>query len=116
LTAILGCGALVRDRLPEGDEGRRLLDHVDDAAGRAARLVRQLLAFGRRQTFRPRVLDLNEVVRQALPAVQHLVGPTVGVSVSLSPSVPRVRADAAQLEQVLLSLAANARDAMPGGG
>jgi two-component system cell cycle sensor histidine kinase/response regulator CckA len=116
LTAILGCSDLVRERLPPNDDGRELLGHINDAAARAADLVRQLLAFGQRQMFRPRVLNLNEVVRQALPALQHLLGPTVGVSLALAPTAPRVRADAAQLEQVLLSLAANARDAMPEGG
>lgn len=116
LTAILGCSDLVRSRLPEGDHGRQLLERINDAAGRAAGLVRQLLAFGRRQMYRPSLLDLNDVIRDALPAVQHLVGDAIEVSFSSTTPLPRVRADAGQLEQVLLTLVANARDAMPDGG
>ena len=83
---------------------------------RAAALTRQLLAFSRKQVLQPRVLDLNEVIGTIEPLLRRLVGGHVDIKVSCGLPLSRVRADPGQLEQVLMNLCANARDAMPEGG
>ena len=100
-----------RDRSSEFE-----LDQIAAAADRAAILTRQLLAFSRRQVLEPRVLDLNEVVNGATPMLTRLIGEDVELVASLDPDTNPVLADPNQLGQVLLNLAVNARDAMPGGG
>ena len=86
------------------------------AAERAADLVRQLLAFSRRQLLAPKILDLNDVVRDAERMIARTIGPDIDVVTTLAGDLRHVRADAGQLQQVLLNLAVNARDAMPAGG
>jgi PAS domain S-box-containing protein len=100
-----------RDRTSEPE-----LDQIALAAERAAILTRQLLAFSRRQMLQPRVVQLNDVVGGVAPMLTRLIGEDVQLVTSLAPDLGRVLADPGQLEQVLLNLAVNARDAMPGGG
>jgi hypothetical protein len=86
------------------------------AAGQAAELTRQLLAFSRRQVLHPKVLDLNGIVADMETMLHRIIGDDISVGVKLAPDLARVEADRAQIERVILNLAANARDAMPGGG
>jgi two-component system, cell cycle sensor histidine kinase and response regulator CckA len=96
--------------------GGEQLGEIAHAAEQAAGLTRQLLAFSRRQVLHPRVLDLNEIVAGMEPMVRRIIGDDVSVGVRLTPDLAAVEADQAQLERVILNLAANARDAMPEGG
>jgi two-component system, cell cycle sensor histidine kinase and response regulator CckA len=96
--------------------GREQLGEIAHAAEQAAGLTRQLLAFSRRQVLHPRVLDLNDIVAGMEPMVRRIIGDDVSVGVRLTPGLAAVEADQAQLERVILNLAANARDAMPEGG
>jgi len=109
------CDVLVR--LSSGDDQRmELVRQIDSAAKHAATLTRQLLAFSRRQVLKPRVLDLNETINSLVPIVRSLVGRGIELRSWLDPTLPAVNADPAQIEQVLLNLVVNARDAMPKGG
>ncbi len=92
------------------------LDEIAHAAEQASALTRQLLAFGRRQVLHPRVLDLNRIVAGMESMLQRIIGDDVSVGIRLAPDLAVVEADRAQIERVILNLAANARDAMPGGG
>jgi two-component system, cell cycle sensor histidine kinase and response regulator CckA len=116
LTVIRGFSEALVDQLPEDDAGRASVDQIQAAAERAGVLTRQLLAFSRKQTLNPRILDLNALVSDAAKMMRRLVGEDVELVTSLSPALGRVRVDGAQIEHVLLNLAANARDAMPRGG
>jgi len=91
-------------------------EHIRRAAERTAAVTAQLLAFSRRQVLRPRVLDLNEVLERFRPVLQRTLGEDCRVTLLLEPGIGPVQADPGQLEQVLLNLAINARDAMPRGG
>ncbi|MBI5017518.1 MAG: response regulator [Deltaproteobacteria bacterium] len=116
LQVIFGAtGFLLEDMEAGGDEEKWLLQ-VQNAAERAAGLTGQLLAFSRKQVVEPRVLDLNAVVLDTEKMLRRLIGEDIEVAVSLSPTLPPVRIDPGQAEQVLLNLAVNARDAMPEGG
>ena len=115
LTAITGFGHLMR--LSLGDDNNRAdLDEILKAADRAAALTRQLLAFSRQQILEPRVLDLEEVLRSIEPLVRRLIGEDIEVAIHVRPDIGHVRADPGQIEQVIINLAINARDAMPDGG
>ncbi|MFO0584313.1 MAG: ATP-binding protein [Anaeromyxobacter sp.] len=116
LTPILVCARLVKDGLPAADPAREDLETITRAAERARALTAQVLAFSRRQRLELKVLDLNEVVRGFHELLPRLIGEDVKVRVSTAPGRLRVRGDAGQLQQVLMNLAVNARDAMPGGG
>ena len=115
LMVIMGHGELLRRSLDANDPRLRKVQHVMGASERAARLVRQLLAFSRKQVMEPQVVDLNALVADTARMLRPLLGEDVEVVARLEP-VGRVRVDPAQIEQVLMNLAVNARDAMPSGG
>ncbi|HYS70419.1 MAG TPA: MASE1 domain-containing protein, partial [Gemmatimonadaceae bacterium] len=116
LTVIASCTdfVLADPTLPE--EHRSDLDEVKKATDRATSLTRQLLAFGRTQVLRPSTIDLNDRVAHLLPMLKRLFESTIEIRVQPAPDLWAVRADATQIEQVLLNLALNARDAMKDGG
>jgi len=116
LTVIGGRCYLMLGKLGPDDALRREVELVRGAAERAARLTHQLLAFSRKQVLEPRVLDLNETVTGIEPLLRRLIGEHIEISVTRGSGLGRVKADAGQLEQVILNLAVNARDAMPQGG
>jgi len=116
LTAIAGYSQLLLDRTVGEPKLRPYVEEIHRAAERGASLTRQLLAFGRRQVLQPRVLDLNEVVKGSGEMIRRLIGESVELELRLAPRLGRVFADRSQLEQVLLNLSVNARDAMPDGG
>ncbi|MDP1570884.1 MAG: response regulator [Vicinamibacterales bacterium] len=116
LTAILGFSELALDSLTHQDPLRRDLDQIVLAAERASRLTSQLLAFCRREPHRPTAVNLNEMVRLLVPMLQRLIGADIDVVSEPDPSMPTIVVDQGQLEQVLMNLAVNARDAMPDGG
>jgi two-component system cell cycle sensor histidine kinase/response regulator CckA len=116
LTVITGHVELMSQDMPPGHPARPDLDEIRAAAERAAALTRQLLTFGRRQVLQPEVLDLNRIVAGMEGMLRRLVGEDVDLRAVLDRSISPVRADPAQLEQVVMNLVVNARDAMPGGG
>ncbi len=116
LTVILGRSQVVLGRLPADARVRADFDLIVKTAERAAALTRQLLAFSRKQVLQRRVIDLNALVGGIEPILRRLAGEHVTLVTRLDPDLGCVDADAAQLEQVLLNLAVNARDAMPNGG
>jgi CheY-like chemotaxis protein len=116
LTTITGYSELLLRRLPANQELRRHAEQIERAAYRAARLTRQLLAFSRKQILQPRVLDLNAVVTDIDSMLRRLIGEHINLVTTCAPGLWRVKADLGQIEQVILNLAINARDAMPTGG
>ncbi len=116
LMLIKGYSELLAERGRADETVRRYAVEIDGAADRATALTRQLLAFSRRQVLEPRVLDLNDVVRDVQKMLVRLIGEDIELATRLEPTVGRVRVDPGQLEQVILNLAVNARDAMPRGG
>jgi len=116
LTAILGYCDLLALRLGDEHPLLREVGEIRRAGRRAAGLIEQLLAFSRRQVIAPRVLDLNTIAADASRLIRRLIGEDVELQCRLAPEPLLVEADPSQLEQVLLNLAANARDAMPSGG
>ncbi len=116
LTAIEVPARMLLDELTPNDPMRNDLEEIRSAAGRAAILTRQLLAFSRRQVLQPRVMDLNTVVADMDRMLQRLIGEDIDLVTRLTPRLHPVLADSGQIEQVLVNLAVNARDAMPRGG
>ena len=116
LTVILGYDDMLLRKLHGDDPRRHEAAEVRRAAERAAELTHQLLAFSRSQVIEPRVLDLNVVLTDMVAMLQRLIGEDIRLAVRTEPGLDAVRADRAQLEQVVLNLAINARDAMPLGG
>ena len=116
LTVITGRTELLLLRLASDDPHRRDVELVRKTADRAASLTQQLLAFSRKQMLQPRVLDLNGVVAGMAQMLKPLIGETIELDSLLDPALGRVKADPAQIEQIILNLAVNARDAMPHGG
>ncbi|MDT5122728.1 MAG: hypothetical protein QOC96_2210 [Acidobacteriota bacterium] len=116
LTVINGHTDLSMRRLKHDDPLYRKLEAIREAGGRAASLTRQLLAFSRKQILQPKVLDLNQVVVETNKMLQRLIGEDVDLLIGLAPDLGKVKADPNQIEQVLMNLAVNARDAMPRGG
>ena len=116
LTAVLGlCDQLLERRTPDSPDFADI-DQIRQNAGRAAALVRQLLAFARQQTLRPQLLDVASIVQALSFLLQRLIGPKIDLITEFGENVRHVRADPSQLEQVIVNLAVNARDAMPDGG
>jgi two-component system, cell cycle sensor histidine kinase and response regulator CckA len=116
LTAINGYSELALAQLKEGDPLRYQIEEISHAGNRAAGLTQQLLAFSRKQVLQPRVLDFNKVVVDMQSMLRRLVGEDVEVTFKLGARRLAVHADLHQLEQVIMNLAVNARDAMPEGG
>jgi len=116
LSVILGYGEIVHQELHPGDPLRKDMEAILKAARSSADLTRQLLAFSRKQTLQPEVLDLNEVVRSIEKMLRRLIGEDIALELSLSKDLSHVKVDPGQIEQVIMNLAVNARDAMPTGG
>ena len=116
LTAIFGYADLLLDQIPPEDSRHGDVQEIRKAAERAAALTRQLLAFSRRQMIQPRLLNLNDVVVSLQTLLARLVGEDVTVDLDTAADLWTVQADPGQIEQILMNLAANARDAMPEGG
>jgi PAS domain S-box-containing protein len=116
LTGITGYASLLLERANGDGELRRDLNEIKRAADRAAELTKQLLAFGRRQVLKPRPLDLNAVLADTGLLLRRLLGKHVELELAPADDLGTVRADPGQLEQVIVNLAVNARDAMPDGG
>jgi PAS domain S-box-containing protein len=116
LTAIVGYTELLATGLGSGSHLHENVEEILKAAGCAASLTRQLLALSRRQILEPKLLDLNGVVENMRNILRRLVGEDVALATLLEPGLGCVRGDAGQIEQVILNLAVNARDAMPRGG
>jgi len=116
LTIIMGYVSLAAAELPAGGTVRQDFEQVRKAGEQATSLVRQLLAFSRRQALQSRVLDLNEVVRHLEKMLQRLIGEDVELATALAPDLWQVKTDPGQIEQVLMNLVLNALDAMPRGG
>ncbi|HKI90988.1 MAG TPA: ATP-binding protein, partial [Gaiellaceae bacterium] len=116
LTAISGYTELALAHAADPEHFVRDLEEVRGAADRAADLTRQLLAFGRRQALEQHVVDLNEVVNETYQLLARLLGEDVAVDLRLDPELGAVHCDPGQIAQVLVNLAVNGRDAMPGGG
>jgi PAS domain S-box-containing protein len=116
LTAIIGFGGLLRRELPAASHSVHDVDQILAAGDRAAALTRQLLAFSRKQVLKPTLLDITDVVAKLSPMLQRLIGDDVELQIVTRGGDTLVRADAGQLEQVVMNLAVNGRDAMPDGG
>jgi PAS domain S-box-containing protein len=116
LSVIIGYSDMLYEELGPAGHLRRRVEQIRGAADRAASLTRQLLAFSRQQMLSQRVLDLNTVIREISRLVERLVGEDVRVVLELEATLGSVKADGSQLEQVIMNLAVNARDAMPHGG
>jgi two-component system, cell cycle sensor histidine kinase and response regulator CckA len=116
LTAILGYSALWLSSMPDDAPGRPDIEEISKAGERAAGLTQQLLAFSRQQVLEPRVVDLNDVVANVERLLRRVIGEDIELQINLDPASQPVRVDPGQIEQVLMNLAVNARDAMPNGG
>jgi signal transduction histidine kinase len=116
LTVITGRSALTLSALPADHPHRRNLELIETTAQRAAALTRQLLAFSRKQVLEAKVLDLNAVVTGLAPMLRRLIGEDLELTAVPAPDLGRVKADPSQLEQIIVNLVVNARDAMPQGG
>ncbi len=116
LTAISGYSELILERHAPDDRDRRDAEHIMRSAERAAKLTAQLLAFSRRQVLQPQIFRFDEAVTAIEDLLQRLIGEHVEVQAELGGGTAHVRADRAQIEQVVVNLAVNARDAMPEGG
>jgi PAS domain S-box-containing protein len=116
LTIISGYSEVLLNQLPPGDPLRLPAEQIRKSGERAAGLTRQILAFSRQQVLQPQVLDLNSTVAEMNKMLRRLIGEDIDLAVSLDPDLGQVKADPGQIEQVLINLAVNARDAMPAGG
>jgi two-component system, cell cycle sensor histidine kinase and response regulator CckA len=116
LTVISGYSEVLRSKLPADDPKTKMVDQIHRAGERAASLTRQLLAFSRQQVLEPKVLDVNVIVTDLEKMLRRLIGEDVQFTTVLGPDVSPVKVDAGQIEQVIMNLAVNARDAMPQGG
>jgi signal transduction histidine kinase len=116
LSVIRGSCDMLMHLTAAGDERLELVQQIDAAAVRATTLTRQLLAFSRGQVLEPRVIDLNQTIAGLELLYRPLLGSEIKLSCSFDPRLPRINADPAQIEQVVVNLIVNARDAMPLGG
>jgi PAS domain S-box-containing protein len=116
LMVIKGHTELLLDTLPPGEHVTRKIEQIDRSADRASALTRQLLAFSRMQVLQPRVMNLNEIVEEMGKLIPRLIGEDIELILKCDEDLGRIRADASQMEQIIMNLAVNARDAMPEGG
>jgi two-component system cell cycle sensor histidine kinase/response regulator CckA len=116
LGVIIGYSEALQEKIAADDPLREAVDEIEKAGQRAAALTQQLLAFSRKQVLEPKVLDLNSIVADVEKMLRRLIGEDVELEIIPSPALGRVKADRGQIEQVILNLAVNARDAMPRGG
>jgi len=116
LMVIKGHTELLMSALPPADGMSRKIMQIDRAADRAAALTKQLLAFSRMQVLQPRVMNLNGVVDDMGKLLPRLIGEDIDLGIRTAPELGAIRADASQMEQIIMNLAVNARDAMPTGG
>jgi PAS domain S-box-containing protein len=116
LTTVMGYSELIERRMPETDPLRHYVEEIRKAGERASSLTAQLLAFSRKQILKPVPLDLNDAVQRMDRLLRRLIGEDVTLTTRLAPDLGAVRADPGQIEQVVMNLVVNARDAMPQGG
>ena len=116
LGVIIGYGQVLKRRLKTGEDLFEYADEIEKAGQRAASLTRQLLAFSRQQVLAPAVLDLNALISDMGKMIHRLIGEDIELAMKLDPGIGSVKADQGQIEQVVMNLAVNARDAMPEGG
>jgi two-component system NtrC family sensor kinase len=116
LTVIHGNACLLQDQFPQDPSCAESLNDITAAAERATRLVRQLLAFSRKQVLKPESLNLGEVIGHLAEMLKRLLGDHIVLEVKAAPDLPSIHADLSMMEQVILNLSVNARDAMPKGG
>jgi two-component system, cell cycle sensor histidine kinase and response regulator CckA len=116
LAVIIGYGESMEQRLAPNDPLRKSAEEIRKAGERAAALTHQLLAFSRQQVLQPKILDLNVLVSDMGQMLRRLIGMDIELSTQLAPQLGRVKADQSQIEQVVVNLVVNARDAMPEGG
>jgi two-component system cell cycle sensor histidine kinase/response regulator CckA len=116
LGVIIGYSEALQQMMPADDPMREAVDEIDKAGRRAAALTQQLLAFSRKQVLEPKVLDLNSIVADVEKMLRRLIGEDLELEIVPASALGRVKADRGQIEQVILNLAVNARDAMPHGG
>jgi len=116
LTVISSYAELAQTNADIGSRMRADLDQIREAARRAAALTAQLLAFSRKQVLQPKVIDLNDIVDRIQAMLRRIIGEHIDLRVVMAGDLPRIKADPGQLEQVIVNLAVNARDAMPQGG
>ena len=116
LTVIMSYGVMLLDRLAPNDPNREDVQEIASAAERAAGLTRQLLAFSRKQVMQPRVIDINQTIADVENMLRRVIGEDIELHVALDSDVARIHTDPGQLQQVLMNLVVNARDAMPKGG
>ena len=116
LTVIMGFGDLLREGIPADQPLRQHVDTIMSVAERAATLTRQLLAFSRRQVLKPKVVVLNSIIMDVQKLLVRLIGENIKLVTNLEPSLRAVRVDPGGIEQVIVNLAVNARDAMIDGG
>ncbi|MBI5534020.1 MAG: PAS domain S-box protein [Deltaproteobacteria bacterium] len=116
LTVIIGSSTFLDRKMPQGDPMRVELEQISRAAERGASLTRQLLAFSRRQVLRSQVLSVNSIITDLDGMMRRIIGEDIVLDAELEPELGCVRADSTQIEQVIMNLAVNARDAMVHGG
>jgi two-component system, cell cycle sensor histidine kinase and response regulator CckA len=116
LTVISGYSDVLISLLPADDNRKTYINEIQKAVERAVHLTRQLLAFSRKAVVEPRVLDLNALVNGTEKMLRRLIGEDISLAATLAPALGKIKADAGQIEQVIVNLAVNARDAMPQGG
>jgi len=116
LNVIIGYSHLLLQQLPPGDRAHRRVEEICKAGERAAGLTQQLLAFSRKQVLQPRIVNFADTLRETSGMVKRVIGENIAVATKIHDDVARVTIDPSQVQQVILNLAVNARDAMPGGG
>lgn len=116
LSVIIGYSGVIEEGLSQGDPLKKKCNQVKKAGQSAASLTQQLLAFSRQQLLEPKVLDLNSIVRNVETMLRRLIGEDIDLKTALDPALGHIKADQGQIEQVIMNLVVNARDAMPQGG